>query len=217
MTDYTVEYLTTQARLARTVLLIFMIGQIVRAAIIGVNFWMLARSSMLTPAEQSFWVRLDIMDAPFLLLFWGAVPFVAVWIHGASSNANALKPDLESSPAWAVAWFFIPVASLWMPYQAMRETWDTTFSTVTKADRPERDYPARWWVFWIGSGVAGFVADQVSKAHHAPAVQTLANCFWLAAVMGSILAAKSLREIIRLVTAAQNATLVDREVHKAAG
>src|ERR1700754_3506800 len=48
----------------------------------------------------------------------------AVWIHRANRNARALGAvGMRFSPGWAVGWFFVPIANLWKPYQAMKEIW----------------------------------------------------------------------------------------------
>src|SRR5437868_6687462 len=44
------------------------------------------------------------------------------WIHRANRNARALGAQgMRFTPGWAVGWYFIPIASLWKPYQAMKE------------------------------------------------------------------------------------------------
>ena len=56
-----------------------------------------------------------------------AIAFLT-WIHRASVNIHALlhtseDPPIRFSPGWAVGWWFVPIASLWMPYQVMKDLW----------------------------------------------------------------------------------------------
>lgn len=44
-----------------------------------------------------------------------------VWQHRAASAARWLGLPARHSPAWGVAFWFIPVANLWCPYQALRD------------------------------------------------------------------------------------------------
>jgi hypothetical protein len=47
-----------------------------------------------------------------------------IWIYRANSNARQLgATDMQFSPGWSVGWYFIPIANLWKPYQAMCEIW----------------------------------------------------------------------------------------------
>ncbi len=45
-----------------------------------------------------------------------------VWVFMSSRNAHALGArGMEYSPGWTVAWFFIPIANLWVPYKGVKE------------------------------------------------------------------------------------------------
>lgn len=50
-----------------------------------------------------------------------------VWIYRAYSNLPVLgTPNPRFTPGWAVAWFFIPVMSLFRPFQVVHEIWKTS-------------------------------------------------------------------------------------------
>jgi len=92
------------------------------------------------------------------LLFATAI-LVLIWLYRANAGARALgAEDMMVSPGWAVAWFFVPLANLVMPFIAMRELW--------KASANPRDWQLAsaplaiplWWAFWLASGLAGGVA-----------------------------------------------------------
>ena len=77
-----------------------------------------------------------------------------MWIYRASANAHSMKTDaMDISPGWAVGWYFIPVASLWKPFQAMREIWNVSQSPTSGTF----DTPAIlrwWWGLWIIDNIA---------------------------------------------------------------
>ncbi|MHC4616981.1 MAG: DUF4328 domain-containing protein [Planctomycetota bacterium] len=79
-----------------------------------------------------------------------------VWVHRASFNARALgAKGLKFSPGWSVGWYFIPVANLWKPYQAMKEIFKASKSPANWFNQTRTAEPILtwWWVFWILSGV----------------------------------------------------------------
>ena len=50
-----------------------------------------------------------------------------IWINRANKNSRALgAQNMQFTPGWCVGWWFIPIASLWKPYQAVREIWKTS-------------------------------------------------------------------------------------------
>jgi len=72
----------------------------------------------------------------------------AVWIHQAGSNlVRAGYDDLEFTPASRIWWFAVPIATLFKPYQGMRELWN--------ASHGEREYTitvplvSTWWALWL--------------------------------------------------------------------
>ena len=63
---------------------------------------------------------------------------------------------MEFTPAWAVAWFFIPVANLFMPYRAMREIYRASEPTRFGRDWGDAEVPPMlplWWGTWVALGV----------------------------------------------------------------
>jgi Domain of unknown function (DUF4328) len=77
------------------------------------------------------------------------------WQHRAQSNLRDVGTgDLRFTPGWAVGWWFVPVASLWMPYLTVRE--------LLRASEPSvRDWrqartgslPGLWWAAWIVASI----------------------------------------------------------------
>lgn len=95
-----------------------------------------------------------------LCLLVGIVIF-CVWVYRANVNADALVSGAtEFTPGWAVGWFFIPLANLFKPYQAVSEIYrasdpdaDPDFWSVT----PVPFYLPLWWGSWVAFNlIAGF-------------------------------------------------------------
>ena len=81
-----------------------------------------------------------------------------IWLNRAHKNLQFLKPDLlEFTSGWAVGWWFIPFATLWKPFQVVREVWaesDPDFDP----DQPQYlsyslhaapAYMVVWWIAWL--------------------------------------------------------------------
>lgn len=89
--------------------------------------------------------------------------FFLVWMHHAAKNVRAFGQHmLEYTPGWCVGWWFIPIASLWKPFDAMREIWKASDpeSVGANAAKPwtASQVPATlplWWGVYI---LNGFIA-----------------------------------------------------------
>jgi hypothetical protein len=98
-----------------------------------------------------------------VLVYIVAGVVVLRWIYLANANVHALGAQGVGGPWLAVAWYFIPVACVAMPFQSMREIW--------KASREPRDWeivpaPATigwWWFFWLAASIAGLAAMRLAN------------------------------------------------------
>jgi hypothetical protein len=96
--------------------------------------WALYADSLVCAAA----VALSLVQGPEALLFGdlagpfaivqmvttlGALILFLVWFYRANANVRAMGADgLMGSPGLSVAWFFIPIAFLFMPFVVVRDT-----------------------------------------------------------------------------------------------
>jgi len=84
------------------------------------------------------------------------------WIYRMSLNAHALAvaPDMKISPAWGVGWFFVPFASLWKPFQGVRESWQVSAASGGPDWHllPVPGLLRWWWGLWLASNIVGNVS-----------------------------------------------------------
>ncbi len=99
-----------------------------------------------------------------LLLLTTGVCFL-VWTYRLHQNLRAFGVSrLSVTAGWAVGYFFVPIISLYRPYQIFSEIWKA--SDPGPAPREGGAWqtlkvPALvgvWWAFWLGSGIV----DQLS-------------------------------------------------------
>lgn len=112
-----------------------------------------------TPGTQGMIIALGRMI--FMVTWLVAAFLVLKWIYRANLNARAFSPAKTVSPPWSIGWFFIPFASLWMPFRAMSETWRISDnpSGWTKAKAPS--LLIVWWTLFLTSAVADNISFRV--------------------------------------------------------
>ncbi len=85
--------------------------------------------------------------------FLGAGVLSLIWIYRSAHNARVHATRVEYTAGSCVWWFFIPVAWLWKPYSAMKETWS---ESATQSGAKVDDHSVllgTWWACWIISGL----------------------------------------------------------------
>jgi hypothetical protein len=145
----------------------------------------------------------DVSDASFALLQERGIELALIsagvqvacaimfglWTYRVAKNAVAMGGQLSISPGWAVGYYFIPIVSLWKPYQAMAEVWDASDPDPRSEPHQQRSHALllAWWLSWlVSSGVDMLVspwdepasaqawADQLSRGFIGMAVEAAA-------------------------------------------
>jgi hypothetical protein len=133
-----------------------------------------------------------------LVSFLTSAILFLVWIHRANANARALGAlGMEFTPGWCVGWWFIPIANLFKPYQAMREIYqasDPKQDNETWAASVVPSFLGAWWATWIVGNILGQIQARSIDAD--PGVYGgLAVTSGLLSMLGAALAAKIVRSI----------------------
>ncbi len=98
------------------------------------------------------------------LLFVVSGVLILMWIYRANVNAQALTEKLmQYTPGWSVGWYFIPIANLWKPCQAMKEIWHVSHNPQDYGNGPLPSILGLWWLFWIVSSFLGRLAFRLSR------------------------------------------------------
>jgi hypothetical protein len=85
------------------------------------------------------------------LAYVGAGIAYLMWCHRAYRNLPALGAKvLDSTPGWAVGWYFVPIAFLFKPCQSMSEIWrysdPAQHGTIRKSTSP---LVGVWWAAFL--------------------------------------------------------------------
>jgi hypothetical protein len=78
-----------------------------------------------------------------------ALIVLAIWTYNATKALHATGRRTTHTAGWAAAGWFVPIISLWYPYQAVRD--------LVPPDHPARRLVGWWWACWLASGVATMV------------------------------------------------------------
>ena len=83
----------------------------------------------------------------------------SVWIHQAGTNLLAAGfEDLEFTPGSRIWWFAVPIASLFKPFQGMRELWNASHGTENYSD--SHGIVPLWWALWLASSLANTILSR---------------------------------------------------------
>ena len=125
------------------------------------------------------------------------IPFL-MWIYRASKNLLALGASKQNfSPNWAVWWWFIPIAHLWVPYRVTKEIW---VESHPEQLRPQAWFTV-WWATWIVSILLGYFSVLASAGDLYEII--LGDSLAIASDAISIAAALYLIILVRRITANQ--------------
>jgi hypothetical protein len=136
------------------------------------------------------------------ILIVSAVTFL-MWFRRAYFNLGLIDPRLSHTDGWAVGFWFIPIASLFKPFQMMREMFNhTQFQLEQRIPNfPRKDQSMLlgwWWALWIINNFWGNIsfrlaldADSIDKLYFSTTV-SIWNC--LVSVPLAILAVNMIKE-----------------------
>lgn len=110
-------------------------------------------------APSEIFTAYDITALPLLAVQIVAWIVTALWLTQARTNADALNPYARHarSPVWAWLGWFVPVVSLWFPYQFVR---DVRLATLDERQR-RSGIVGWWWAMWLAYLVTSQVGTQI--------------------------------------------------------
>ena len=157
--------------------------------------------------QSSLWLIAQGLIALVLLpaYIFSVVVFL-MWLFRVYKNLTPLKADsVEFSAGWAVGWWFVPLANLIKPFQAVRDAWlesdpdvevEVGFLTSVKGGAP--GFMSLWWACWIIANILSNISSRLMDSTQSDTIATSGyffvaeGIFWIAAAS---LAIKVIREI----------------------
>ena len=89
-----------------------------------------------------------------LIAFMASAVLILKWIYRANYNTHQLgAQNMTYTPAWSIAYYFIPIFNLWKPYQAMKEIWMASKNPFDwRLTKISAILPI-WWALWLTSNM----------------------------------------------------------------
>ena len=136
----------------------------------GVSSWQylglardMAAGTLADADYNARWADFQALETPVIALYTPILAICyalgAVWTLGAARNAARLLPDPRRiTPAGAVWWHIVPIASLFMPFRAMRQIFNSSTRPVRELDAPAPRLLVWWWAAWLVNSTLALVS-----------------------------------------------------------
>jgi hypothetical protein len=96
------------------------------------------------------------------LAFLASIVLVSMWLYRAHANLRLAGIEGEFSPGWAVGWYFIPIANLFKPFEAMRELWNASHMKPIGFDAEAPSDVKIWWVCFIVGNILTNISTRIN-------------------------------------------------------
>jgi hypothetical protein len=168
---YTSKSPTRRAKGAIVGLWLHLVGA---AAYGAATAWQLSFLLKLDPGETLSADYLGSESAGFVLSFaLSALVYAAslpiylvlffMWIHRTNRNAHLLAPSFDMSPAWAVGWFFVPVACLVKPFEGVEKTWNISSGSTRWRSLDTPILLRVWWGLFLATNFVALASSLASS------------------------------------------------------
>lgn len=100
----------------------------------------------------------------YLVAFIVSAVFFILWFRRAYYNLQVRTGNCQHSDGWAAGSWFVPIISLYRPYQIMRELATETSSLLSIASgkevKSDTDTIGIWWALWI---ITNYIGNYIFK------------------------------------------------------
>jgi hypothetical protein len=158
-----------------------------------------------TPLASDLLAALSALILLVVMIVVGVI--VLKWIYRVNRNVHAVAPGLPVSPPWSVGWYFIPVFSLWKPFEAMKSVWQVSSNPENRRSVLIPSIMRWWWGLFLVTSFASNISFRLVTMGDTLGSQAGAlTCDLLAGVLAIPLDLVFIR-LVREVTARQSDNL----------
>ena len=119
-------------------------------------------------------IAVGVSAMGMLLAMVAAFVLVGCWIYRANANAHSFSDYMSISPGGAVGWYFVPIANLFKPFQAMKETWLASHYSGNWHSEPVPSSVNWWWGLWLATNMLGWLSFQLGMTAPETTAQSVA-------------------------------------------
>ncbi|WP_338759623.1 DUF4328 domain-containing protein [Bernardetia sp. ABR2-2B] len=133
------------------------------------------------PSTESFLISIKKFILGInLLVFIVAFIFFLMWFRRAYKNIQLIGYETQHKDGWAVGGFFVPVISLYYPYNIITEIWQKM--KLTAEGNGIRHYlkggiHGWWWFFWLVSFIGYYFSFKTEMRGEVETLQTIIPTF----------------------------------------
>ncbi len=188
------------ARTVRTVLIVYLVGEAFMGLVSLAEIGRLGGGGAEAPGTV---VAGGFIGLAYLAIYVVTAILTLKWIYRVNLNAKLLAPDKATGPGWAVGWYFIPFASLVMPYRAMSEAWRISLSPADWRNLPTPGLLPLWWGLFLLTNFLSMAGARIGLLMESPGALALGEMLTLASSLTAVPLVLVLRKVVRGVTEAQ--------------
>lgn len=113
-------------------------------------------------------LRESLIGLLYLVVFIISTITFIQWFRRAYYNLHIKVKNLNHSEGWAAGSWFVPIISLYRPYQIMEELYEES-QKLFRRNLPEQNpnlstkFLGTWWALWIINGLAGQFVFRYAK------------------------------------------------------
>jgi hypothetical protein len=148
-----------------------------------------------------------LVGLTYMLAFAVAGFLILRWIYRVNKNAHVLTAWMQMSPGWNVGFFFIPIATLWKPFEGVRQSWQASFSPDDPDAEPVPDLLRWWWGLWVATSILSNISFRLSLKVETVSDQLPVDVINMVSLLIDIPLAFFLAAMIRKLSAAQSGML----------
>jgi hypothetical protein len=108
-------------------------------------------------------LRQRIIGILYLIAFITSIVTFILWFRRAYANLTLAYGKLNHDEGWAAGAWFVPILSLYRPYQMMKELYQKTAALLNEklhAYYIEFTFLGLWWTLWIVGNVVGNISTR---------------------------------------------------------
>ncbi len=126
-------------------------------------------------------MREMIISLVHAVVYVGSIITFIKWFRRAYFNLGQLNKNLSTTDGWVAGAWFIPVYSLFRPYQLMKEMFVETNEILKTRVEGYTSQPIKsigvWWTFWVLFNLLGNIVSQMgARAVSVEAMQAVSKC-----------------------------------------
>lgn len=188
------------ARTVRTVLIVYLVGEAFMGLVSLAEIGRLGGGGAEAPGTV---VAGGFIGLAYLAIYVVTAILTLKWIYRVNLNAKLLAPDKATGPGWAVGWYFIPFASLVMPYRAMSEAWRISLSPADWRNLSTPGLLPLWWGLFLLTNFLSMAGARIGLLMESPGALALGEMLTLASSLTAVPLVLVLRKVVSGVTEAQ--------------